>query len=160
MLTYYQRNLPHWQPPEQDIFLTWRLKGSLPRHIRDIPPTSEPGKRFITLDRELDRAENGPVWLREPLIAECLVAALKKVQDERLVDLQAYAIMANHVHVLISPLAPLPKITQMVKGATSRQANLLLGLTGNSFWQDESFDHWIRNPGEWQTIRKYMKPTR
>jgi hypothetical protein len=29
--TFYQRNLPHWQPPGATFFITWRLWGSLPR---------------------------------------------------------------------------------------------------------------------------------
>jgi hypothetical protein len=29
-LIYYERNLPHWLPPGSDIFLTFRLAGSLP----------------------------------------------------------------------------------------------------------------------------------
>ena len=157
MMTFYKRNLPHWHPPGQDIFLTWRLKGSLPAHVGGIPSTDDPGKRFLNLDRELDRANAGPLWLREPRIAACVLAALRKAQDNRLAAVHAYAVMANHVHVLLTPSAPLPKIARLFKGATARQANLLLGMTGNSFWQDESFDHWIRNPGEWQKIRAYIE---
>ena len=65
--------------------------------------------------------------------------------------------MANHVHVLLTPYAPLAKIARLFKGATSRQANLLLGFTRSHFWQDESFDHWVRNPAEWQKIRAYIE---
>jgi putative transposase len=157
MVTYYERNLPHWHPPGQDIFLTWRLKGSLPGHIRGISSKDESGKRFLDLDRELDRAAEGPLWLRQPRIAECIFAAFRKAQKNHLANVHAYSVMANHVHVLLTPCVPLPKIARQFKGATARQANLLLGLTGNYFWQDESFDHWIRNPGEWQKIRKYIE---
>jgi putative transposase len=157
MVTFYRRNLPHWHPPEQDIFLTWRLKGSLPAHLRAIASKEMPGKRFLELDRALDRADTGPLWLRKPRIAECLVAALRNVQEQRLITLHAYAIMANHVHVLLTPAAPIARITKFVKGATSRQANLLLGFTGSHFWQDESFDHWVRNPEEWRKIRTYIE---
>jgi putative transposase len=157
MMTYYERNLPHWQPPQQDIFLTWRLKGSLPRHIRGISSKDEPGKRFIDLDRELDRAADGPLWLRLPRIAECIFTTLRSVCDQRIVEVHAYAVMANHVHVLMMPIEPLAQITRLVKGTTARQANLLLGMTGSHFWQNESFDHWIRNPEEWQRIRAYIE---
>jgi len=27
---YYERRLPHWQPKGVDLFITWRLHGSLP----------------------------------------------------------------------------------------------------------------------------------
>jgi hypothetical protein len=58
---------------------------------------------------------------------------------------------------LLAPIAPLGQITQQIKGATARQANLILGRTGSPFWQDESFDHWVRNPGEGQKIRVYIE---
>jgi len=65
--------------------------------------------------------------------------------------------MANHVHVLLEPHSPLAQITQQMKGASAREANLILGRTGSRFWQDESFDHWIRNPEEWKRIRSYIE---
>ena len=157
IMTYYKRNLPHWHPPGQEVFLTWRLKGSLPAHLRAIASRDLPGERFLDLDRALDRADVGPLWLREPSVATYIVAVLQNAQDQRLIDMHSYAVMANHVHVLVTPVAPLAKTTRLVKGSTARQANLLLGLTGNYFWQDESFDHWVRNPAEWQKIRSYIE---
>ncbi len=157
MVTFYRRNLPHWHPPEQDIFLTWRLKGSLPAHLRDIATKNLPGKRFLDLDRALDRADAGPLWLRDPRVAAYVVSALECAHEQNLIDLHAYAILANHVHALMTPHVPMSQITRLLKGATSRQANLLLGFTGSHFWQDESFDHWIRNPAEWQKIRAYIE---
>ena len=32
-LTYYERNLPHWQPEGAALFVTWRLHGSLARTV-------------------------------------------------------------------------------------------------------------------------------
>src|SRR5437588_8171297 len=40
-MTFYRRNLPHWQPEGKPIFLTWRLFGSLPIRRR-IPVHSRP----------------------------------------------------------------------------------------------------------------------
>ncbi len=157
MMTFYRRNLPHWHPPEQDLFLTWRLKGSLPAHLREVASNLEPGKRFLDLDRALDRADVGPLWLNDPQIAQCVIDALQQVHSEGRVVIRAYAVMANHIHVLLTPQAPLQEITRRVKGATARRANLYLGFSGSHFWQDESFDHWIRNPGEWQKIRTYIE---
>jgi REP element-mobilizing transposase RayT len=71
--------------------------------------------------------------------------------------MSAYVLMANHVHILWTPMIPLEKITHQIKGATTHQANLILSRAGNRFWQDESFDHWIRNPSEWQKIRAYIE---
>jgi REP element-mobilizing transposase RayT len=125
--------------------------------LRGIASKDLPGERFLDLDRELDRANVGPLWLREPQVASCIAVVLRKAQGQRLGDIHAYAIMANHVHLLMTPMAPIAHITQRIKGASARQANLLLGLTGNLFWQDESFDHWVRNPAEWRKIRTYIE---
>jgi putative transposase len=157
MMTYYKRDLPHWHPPGQDLFVTWRLKGSLPAHLRGIPPADLPGRRFLELDRALDRADAGPRWLKDPRIAGRVIATLQKLHGERLVSVHAYVVMVNHVHVLLTPAAPLAQITKRLKGATARCVNLLLGFTGSHFWQDESFDHWVRNPAEWEKIRAYVE---
>jgi putative transposase len=156
-MTYYTRNLPHWQQPEADIFITWRLHGSLPARIRFSQTPESIGKRFISYDRALDAARVGPLWLHDPRIADCVIATLEKANAQGLFQLRSYVVMANHVHVLLTPLSPIAEITQRIKGPTSRRANLILSHTGTRFWQDESFDRWVRNPGEWQRIRAYIE---
>jgi REP element-mobilizing transposase RayT len=49
--------------------------------------------------------------------------------------------MANHLHLLINPQVALPKLLQWLKGITAQRANKILGLTGQAFWQEESYDH-------------------
>jgi putative transposase len=56
----------------------------------------------------------------------------------------------------------LPKVSpsrllQSMKGATARQANLILGRTGEPFWQAESYDHWVRDESEWRRIAVYIE---
>jgi REP-associated tyrosine transposase len=76
---------------------------------------------------------------------------------EKIFMLCAFILMANRVHVLLATQSPIAQITWQIKGATAREANLILGRTGSRFWQDESFDHWIRNPEEWQRVRTYIE---
>ena len=57
--------------------------------------------------------------------------------------------MVNHVHILINPETGLSRITRRVK------ANVILGRTG--FWQDESYDHWVRGPHEFEKIIRYIE---
>jgi putative transposase len=33
----------------------------------------------------------------------------------------------------------------------------MLGLTGNSFWQEKSYDHLVRHDREFEKIRNYIK---
>src|SRR3984957_12882430 len=60
-------------------------------------------------------------------------------------SLYAWAVMPNHVHVVFQPKSPSPDIMRWLKGRTCRLANRILGRTGMPFWQDESYDHWIRS---------------
>jgi putative transposase len=156
-MTYYVRNLPHWQPEGKDIFITWRLHGSLPANLRFTDPKQSAGMRFKTFDRALDRAGAGPLWLKDPRIAECVISTLQNGQERQIFGLRAYVVMANHVHVLLEPGIPIARITQEIKGQTAREANRLLGLIGTRFWQQESFDHWIRSTAEWSRIRSYIE---
>jgi putative transposase len=65
--------------------------------------------------------------------------------------------MANHVHLLITPKVAIERITKGIKGVSSRRANIILGRTGTIFWQQESFDHWIRNESEMERVRGYIE---
>jgi len=46
-------------------------------------------------------------------------------------------------------------VLQSLKGYTARQANKILGRTG-SFWQDENYDHWVRDEAEFARIVEYI----
>lgn len=159
-MCYYERNLPHWHPAGVEIFLTWRLFGSLPAPlVRRIQLQNlDPGRQFLRFDGHLDRSSSGPVWLREPRIAELIVATLHKGQGElKQYTLRTFVVMPNHIHVLLEPHVELSRITRGIKGVTSRHANKVLRRTGSPFWQDESFDHWVRDSAERQRIQKYIE---
>lgn len=180
---YYQRKLPHYQPPGATLFITFRLAGSLPREVLDrlgkvlssqeaeinkiIDPHASKNAidtaqktLFRKWDTELDYCHPGPRWLAEPGVAEVVREALH-YRDGKQYILEAYSIMPNHVHFVCSPLMqevgiiPLSKIMQSFKGNTARKANLLLGRQGE-FWQHESYDHVVRDNNEFQRIVHYV----
>jgi putative transposase len=110
------------------------------------------------MDRELDLAAYGPLWLRNEGVARCVVDTLQYGDRQLdLYELRAWVVMANHVHVLIHPTTALSRITKAIKNFSARQANALLGRTGRPFWQDESYDHWVRNPAEMEEIVRYIE---
>ena len=171
-MAFYCRNLPHWHPEGKAIFITWRLYGSLPasflkktRTVRNARATKaaqneteeSPGKEFLQLDAALDSAKSGPLWLADPEIADYAEYPIWRGADLGRYDLYAYVIMANHVHILLEPRLPLAKITGVIKGVAARDANATLDRSGKPFWQDESFDHWIRNSAEFDRIRHYIE---
>jgi len=71
--------------------------------------------------------------------------------------LHAFVVMPNHVHLLITPMVSLSRITNGLKGVTAREANAILHRTGQHFWQGESIDHWVRNPAQFDRIHAYIE---
>ena len=86
--------------------------------------------------------------------------------------------MPNHVHVLITPSpetvrengddedlsigetrdagSPLSRVMHSLKSYTANEANKVLKRTG-SFWQCESYDHWVRDDSELERIVNYIR---
>jgi REP element-mobilizing transposase RayT len=157
-MTFYSRHLPHWQPEGKPLFLTWQLYGSLPHNRFPPPGALSAGQAFVWMDRYLDRASFGPAWLKREEIARLVVDALSYGTDKlHYYDLHAYVVMANHVHTLLTPIVTASKLLQSVKGFTAREANKVLGRTGEPFWQSESYDHWVRNEKEFDKVRRYIE---
>jgi putative DNA methylase len=137
---------------------------------------------FALADKMLASNTTGPQWLRDERIAEIVVEALF-YHNDNLYTLIAFVVMPNHVHAVLHPLpeksegpteqtgptlethsehavpcyVPLRKITQSLKGYTARMANKLLKRTGQTFWQDESYDHWVRDEAELERIVTYVE---
>ena len=155
---YYGRHLPDWQPLRKELFITWRLAGSLPGAFwRDCKETAT-GKRFVAFDRALDVGHCGPDWLREPQMAKLVEDALQYGEATLgLHKVLAYVVMSNHVHILIETDVPVQRIMKILKGYTARRGNQILGRVGQRFWQDESFDHWVRSPAERDKIVHYIE---
>jgi REP element-mobilizing transposase RayT len=167
--------LPHVKREGKSYFVTFRLADSLPtevllgfereraekiRHSND-----NDGLAFHEADRErqrqieryLDRG-HGACYLRQPQIAKVVVDALRYFEGKQYI-LDEWVVMPNHVHLVIWPMPNqiLSAILQGRKRQSARDANKLLGRTGQAFWQPESYDHWIRDPEEKARIRKYIR---
>ena len=131
-LAFYTRRLPHWHPENAEFFVTWRLHGSLP-------------------------GSTGPLWLNNARVAESVSRTLVSGMTKwRFYELFAWVVMENNVHVLIQPLLPLRKALMNIKSASARAANAALLRQGRPFWQDESYDHWVRSGREWYAIIRYI----
>ena len=180
--TIYHRNLPHIQPAGATLFVTYRLANSLPavvgQRLREEAEAAEqllerlPEEErreelyraqewaFGRLDAALDRAESGPKWLGEPAVAQLVCDVLRQA-DGALYDLIAFAIMPNHVHAVFTPcvgpdgVVALPRIMHALKRPTAWDANSILGRFG-TFWQDESYDHYVRDGEELARIVYYV----
>jgi putative transposase len=142
------------------VFITWRLAGTLPRVLlSDLKASSRPANRkFAIAEGVLDAGAVGPNWLSHSEIAFAVRASiLKGAAELQHYELISYVIMPNHVHLLIEPLVPIERITRGVKGVSAHFANKLLRRIGKPFWQDESFDHWVRTGAEAEKIIRYIE---
>jgi putative transposase len=154
----HQRRLPHIYATEEPVFLTWRLHDSLPPHRVFAGGSLPSGQAFVALDRLLEDTRTGTFYLRQPALAHLVVEAIRY----NAVTLghyvwHAFVVMPNHVHLLLTPLVALPLLTKSLKGITARRANAVLKLTGKPFWQEESYDHVVRNGQEFEKIRGYIE---
>ena len=154
----YRRRLPHFHPHAAFVFVTWRLWGSLPAQREPTQSYRSQGHAFVASDRVLDRSPTGPRWLQNAAIADLIARTIEIGERERrFYELAAWAVMPNHVPLLFLPKVPVRVILRWLKGSTARRANRLLGRTGQRFWQDESYDHWVRNGREFDRIIPYIE---
>ena len=128
-------------------------------------------RHFNTL---LNGTSTGPHWLRQYEIAE-IVKETMHYRDSRVYDLIAYSIMPNHVHMIVENVrrgadttkgstsrrdsvpsnGALTYILASLKKYTALRANRVLHRSG-AFWQDESYDHVIRDDAELERTIWYL----
>jgi len=154
----YDRRLPHRDIVGARMFVTFRLHGSLPVN-RVFPPAQlTHGEAFVALDRLLDHARIGPLYLRQAQIAEMVVRSLWDGESRfGRYKLHSFVVMANHVHILVTPHVPSSVWLGALKGSTGHEAVRMLNQRGKPFWQDESYDHLIRNDSEFGRVRRYIE---
>jgi REP element-mobilizing transposase RayT len=158
--------LPHVKREDAACFVTFRLADSLPQEVlfqlnaerteclrRLLAATNSPTPEMEEIinrdhlrrvERFLDRGV-GACWLRRPDLAELMSNALRHFDGQRY-RLSAWVVMPNHVHAVLWPMPNhlLGDILKSWKGYTAHEFNQRLQQTGQTFWQPESFDHWIR----------------
>jgi REP element-mobilizing transposase RayT len=121
------------------------------------------GAAFIAMDHLLDSEAAGPLFLRRPEIANIVAEAIcYRDREGGQYQLHAWVVMPNHVHMLVTPRVPVSMLMQSLKRFTAREANRLLNRTRQAFWQDESYDHLVRDQAEFGRIVAYieMNPVR
>jgi len=172
---FYRRRLPHIQIAGATYFITFRLVNSLPMEALDklaeekqkitkLPESQKEDAHrtwFAKYDDYLDKALHGNLYLKNEQIAN-MVAASFQFRNGKAYDLISYCIMLNHVHLVCTPLEKsdgtyfgLTEILHSLKRHTAREANKFLQRSG-TFWQDESYDHFIRDDAELDRIVKYI----
>ncbi len=169
-----RRRLPHWQNDGAIYWITFRLADAIPPDKRRAfqearrlwlkrhpePWTDAEWKEF---NRRFD--EKIEFWLDAGMGSRALarVDARKVVKncllrfDGERHRLHAAVIMPTHVHLLTEPLGghELSRILQGIKGASAREINKLMGVTG-TFWLGESYDHIVRSEKQYWRFVRYI----
>ncbi len=176
---HFRGKLPHLKKEGAVYFVTFRLNDSLPspeiarlKHERKvILEQARAAKSPLTWHEEeqllawyCDKVEalldagHGACWLSKANVADLVSNGLKFFDGQRY-ELRAWVVMPNHVHAIVWPFPDhtLSEILHSWKSYTSKQANKLLDRDGETFWQTESFDHWIRDDAEHVRLVAYVE---
>lgn len=153
---WYSRGyLSHFDGGEITQFITFRLADSLPTSVIAQYKTQLEQQQITEIEfhKKIDRyldSGNGTLHLKNTGVAEIVEENLMRFDGERY-KLLHWVIMANHVHVMLTPISGvlLASIMHSLKSFTANRANKLLSKTG-SFWSSEYFDRYIRDEKHFQ----------
>ena len=180
---YYKRNLPHYQPEDAILFVTYRLAFSLPSDLLEIliSKRKEFDRKLIKVnpverkkeemiinkilfqieDEYLDKYSSGPLWLKNDQIAELVIESLL-FNHNKSYELHYCIVMPNHVHLVLKPIKDklgkqisIAKIMKEHKSFTAVESNKILHRSGQ-FWLHENYDHVIRNDEEYYQTKYYV----
>lgn len=125
--------LPHWHQPHRTQFVTFRLGGTLPKEkllqltaLNDLYLQTKDTSLHNSIDLLYDHSTH-LAWLKCPVLRKT-VADNILAQDHDTLDLYAFVVMPNHVHLLASPLADtsLTATVGTIKSVTSHLINKFL----------------------------------
>jgi putative transposase len=181
------RHLPHWDVPDGTYFVTGCLEGSIPAQgVLDIVRyeaqlRSRPRPSGLALDtwrvrnwkllfvRQEQWLDHAPAnrALEAPELARAVVKSMYYFAGRRY-DLFAYVVMPSHFHWLFQARpewvatvdarrrTPRERIMYSLKRYTANDCNRIRGVRG-TFWQQESYDHWVRDSDEMERIIHYIE---
>lgn len=141
-----QRKIPPGKSREEHELECWKLK-------------------FARIDNWLDQ-EPAARHLSDPRLAKQVFDSLLHFAGVRY-DVFALVVMPSHFHWVFRPCdewvkslsgrrSPREHVMHSIKGYSAARCNSLLGKVGR-FWQDESYDHWVRDADELERIIYYVE---
>jgi REP element-mobilizing transposase RayT len=157
---WYSRGyLPHFDAPGTWQFITYRLADSIPAELRqewaEAMKLEDDREKFRRMELMLDRGL-GKCHLREPHMAQMVQDNLW-FHDSKAYRLLAWVIMPNHQHILAEMWKQLGVVLKNWKSYTGSEANKMLGQVGDTFWQADYFDRYIRNQEHYLKVVRYIE---
>jgi REP element-mobilizing transposase RayT len=174
---HFRNVLPHLKREGGIYFITFRLAGTLPKNVllwfkrerEAIIEHARAARRPLTwheqealfrwyssrVDKYLDEGR-GNCWLRDKKCADLVAGAMCFFAHQRY-ELRAWVVMPNHVHAVVHPTPPntLSEILHSWKSFTSHKIQEFLPRKIVPFWQDESYDHLVRNDDDLHRLCHY-----
>jgi putative transposase len=154
---HHRSYLPHFDGGAVVQSITFRLADSLPRHVYDAILSSKTDKdRFRRLEGLVNQGR-GACVLKQRDIAAVVENALLFFDGERY-RLLAWAIMPNHVHVMIEQIEghALGSVVHSWKSFTANTINKILGSSGE-VWAPDYHDRFIRNLDHYEYALAYIE---
>lgn len=177
--SFYRRNFPHYQFSNKYYFVTSRLHNSIPEHVfkplrikylsaveklKNSDNINFEYEKYILMkkffgyyDNYLNRSLSTVNYLSDERIAKIVAESFDYMNGIDF-NMLCYCIMPNHFHFLAyvgQLMKPFYTKMQSLKRHTARQSNLILNRTG-TFWEEESFDHIVRDKCELLRIIDYI----
>jgi len=147
-------HLPHIDMKEHYQFITFRTADSTDSFLLKLETESKPNReRQMAMDAYLDASEQG-AYLYDDVLR--FFFDFIRSKDGDLYKLVCFAVMPNHVHLLINPLHKLPMVIQRLKGASAKGINDMLGRHG-AFWEKDYYDKVIRDEDHFRVVYQYIK---
>ena len=176
-ISFTRRRLPHWEVNQSSYFVTFRLRGSLPRETvlklkekRESLLNKKDNKKelyefqrfeFREIEKVLDSVRNSEnAYLTRDDIAPILMSSFEFLEKKYCWRFPSFVIMPNHVHCLgiadgdREPVS-LTKIFALFKRFTGKLINETLNRSGR-VWVDENFDHWCRTSEKEESLKRYI----
>jgi putative transposase len=183
---YRRRRLPHWDLPGATYFITTCLAGSIPAEgLLDLTRYRAGLQELSRTKKKIDTEWELLCWKKtfarcdwwldqRPAVRHLTDSALAAIVEDAFFfwagcryDLLAYIVMPSHIHWVFRPLvgqvANLPgnrssreRIMHTLKLHTALECNRQMGCSG-VFWQEESYDHCVRDNEELERIIQYVE---
>jgi putative transposase len=132
-------HLPHIDNLNYYQFTTFRTDDSTDDFLAHLPNKKQSNQQYqLACDKYLDLSLQGSYLSGDVLR---YLSTQFKNANEIDYELYAFAIMPNHVHLLLKPLLALPPLMKKLKGNSAKNINSLLATSGHIAIMIKLFAH-------------------
>ena len=147
-------HLTHIDIADYYQFITFRTRDSTDSFLKKLNYQKKlEGEKQLEIDNYLDQSKQGAYLNSDALV---YLNSYLREADSRFYILSAFAIMPNHVHLLVKPLLNLSSMMQRLKGESANKLNKILERKG-VFWESDYYDKAIRDEKHYQIVYNYIQ---